>query len=81
MIGRPVSFPQLIQPACQVMHDPVPRHWRAWWPIWTITSMISGRTRCSVTAEDNGAVAVEQDAVLGVPGDRAGVRAVLYRRA
>jgi hypothetical protein len=27
------------------------------------------------------AVAVEQDAVLGVPGDRAGVRAVLYRRA
>jgi hypothetical protein len=27
------------------------------------------------------AVAVEQDAVLGVPDDRAGVRAVLYRRA
>jgi hypothetical protein len=27
------------------------------------------------------AVAVEQDTVLGVPGDRAGVRAVLYRRA
>ena len=26
-------------------------------------------------------VTVEQDAVLGVPGDRAGVRAVLYRRA
>ena len=32
-------------------------------------------------SQGNGAVAIEQDAVLGVPGDRAGVRAVLYRRA
>jgi hypothetical protein len=43
--------------------------------------MISGAPVVVLTAEGNVAVSVEQDAVLGVPGDRAGVRAVLYRRA